>query len=134
MEYNWTGLNIKLLAGGILLFWIGKILVSSKESRRSSCTLLKRQPVVFTGANCRPTRCGWSELCSYWLTQNGRSGIGCSWNGTPLIRKACREFSNKINWITADIGVILAFTEKKMFYFNQKSEVPLKNSKTNRGP
>jgi hypothetical protein len=33
----------------------------------------------------------------------------------------------KINRITAAIGVILAFTGKKMFYFNQKSEVPPKN-------
>jgi hypothetical protein len=32
------------------------------------------------------------------------------------------------------VGVILAFTGKKMLYFNQKSEVPLKNSKTSRGP
>ena len=31
---------------------------------------------------------------------------------------ACREFRYKINRITADIGVILAFTGKKMFYFN----------------
>jgi hypothetical protein len=28
------------------------------------------------------------------------------------------EFRYKINWITAAIGVILAITEKKMFYFN----------------
>ncbi len=54
--------------------------------------------------------------------------IGCSWNATALIEKACREFSNKINRITAAIGVILAFTGKKMFYFNKKSEVP-QNSK-----
>jgi hypothetical protein len=47
---------------------------------------------------------------------------------------ACREFSYKINQITAAIGVILAFTRKKKFYFNKKSEVPLKNSKTTRGP
>jgi hypothetical protein len=32
------------------------------------------------------------------------------------------------------IGVILAVTGKKMFYFKQKSEKPLKNSKTCRGP
>jgi hypothetical protein len=31
-----------------------------------------------------------------------------------------------------DIGVILAFTGKKMFYFNKKSELPQKNSKTSR--
>ena len=55
-------------------------------------------------------------------------------NATALIEKAYREFSNKINRITAAIGVILAFTGKKMFYFNQKSESPLKNSKTSRGP
>ncbi len=35
-----------------------------------------------------------------------------------LVWKACREFSYKINRITVDIGVILAFTGKKMFYFN----------------
>jgi hypothetical protein len=60
--------------------------------------------------------------------------IGCSKYATALIGKACWEFSNKINRITAVIGVILAFTGKKRFYFNQKSEVPLKNSKTSRGP
>ncbi len=32
------------------------------------------------------------------------------------------------------IGMILAFTGKKMFYVNSKSEVPPKNSKTSRGP
>ncbi len=44
-----------------------------------------------------------------------------------LVWKACREFSYKINRITAAIGLILSFTGKKMFYFNQKSEVPPKN-------
>ncbi len=39
-------------------------------------------------------------------------------NFTALIGKACREFSNKINRITAVIGMILAFTGKNMFYFN----------------
>jgi hypothetical protein len=46
---------------------------------------------------------------------------------------ACREFSYKINQTTAAIDVILAFTGKKMFYFNLKSEGPQKNSKTSRG-
>jgi hypothetical protein len=32
--------------------------------------------------------------------------------------RACREFSNKINRITAAIGVILAFNGKKIFNFN----------------
>ncbi len=32
--------------------------------------------------------------------------------------KACQEFRYKINQITAAIGVFLAFTRKKMFYFN----------------
>ncbi len=32
--------------------------------------------------------------------------------------KACWEFSYKINRITAAISVILAFTGKRMFYFN----------------
>jgi hypothetical protein len=50
-----------------------------------------------------------------------------------MVWKACREFRYKINRITADIGVILAFTGKKMFYFNKKSEGPPKNSKTSRG-
>ncbi len=45
-----------------------------------------------------------------------------------LVWKACREFNYKINLTTAAIGVILAFTGKKMFYFNLKSEGPLKNS------
>jgi hypothetical protein len=44
--------------------------------------------------------------------------IGCSLNGTPMVWKACREFRYKINRRTAAIGVILAFTGKKMFYFN----------------
>jgi hypothetical protein len=39
----------------------------------------------------------------------------------------------QINRITAAIGVILAFTGKKIFYFNLKSEVPPKNSRTSRG-
>ncbi len=41
--------------------------------------------------------------------------------------KTCWEFNYKINRITAAIGVILQFTGKKMFYFNQKLEVPPKN-------
>jgi hypothetical protein len=52
----------------------------------------------------------------------------------PQVRKACREYRCKNNRITQVIGVILAFTGKKMFYFNQKSEVSLKNSITSRGP
>jgi hypothetical protein len=40
----------------------------------------------------------------------------------------------KNNRNTEAIGVILAFTGKKMFYFNQKSDVPLKNSKTSCSP
>jgi hypothetical protein len=32
--------------------------------------------------------------------------------------EACRKFRYKINRITAAIGVILAVTGKKMFYFN----------------
>jgi hypothetical protein len=40
------------------------------------------------------------------------------------------RFRYKINRITAAIGVILAFTGKKMFYFNKKSEGPPENSKT----
>ncbi len=39
MEYSWTGLNVKLLAGCILLFWIGVILVPCKESWRRVFTL-----------------------------------------------------------------------------------------------
>jgi hypothetical protein len=38
--------------------------------------------------------------------------------GTPMVWKGCWEFRYKINRITAAIGVILAFTGKKMFYFN----------------
>jgi len=77
----------------------------------------------------------WSALCSYWLTQNRR----CLWlvadkKTLPQVRKACREYRCKNNRITQVIGVILAFTGKKMFYFNQKSEVPLKNSIISRGP
>ncbi len=49
-------------------------------------------------------------------------------NVTALVWKACREFSYKNNRTTAAIGVILAFTGKKMFYFNLKSEGPPKNS------
>ena len=50
-----------------------------------------------------------------------------------LVQKACRVFSYKTNRVTWAIGVILAFTRKRMFYFNQKSEVHLKKSKTSRG-
>ncbi len=41
--------------------------------------------------------------------------IGYSENGSALLWKACREFSYKINRTTAAIGVILAFTGRKMF-------------------
>jgi hypothetical protein len=44
------------------------------------------------------------------------------------IRKACREFSYKIDRIASAIGVILALSVKNMFYVNKKSEVPPKNS------
>jgi hypothetical protein len=44
--------------------------------------------------------------------------IGCSLNGHALERKACRELRHKINRITQAVGVILAFTGMKMFYFN----------------
>ncbi len=40
MEYNWTELNIKLLAGCIIQFWIGVKLIPCKESWRSFCTLV----------------------------------------------------------------------------------------------
>ncbi len=143
MDYNWTGLNVKLLAGCIfpffwkvwwqdatlfvyiwfityihsfnhntfirrhslkplsissslvcsvgktqwvawtciLLFWIGVILVPCKESWRRFCTLhtvpAVRQ-VVFADVQITIRQrvavllvLGyWSELCSYWLTQN----------------------------------------------------------------
>jgi hypothetical protein len=39
VEYNRTRLNVKLLAGCIVLFRIVAILVSCKESRHSFCTL-----------------------------------------------------------------------------------------------
>ncbi len=39
-------------------------------------------------------------------------------NDTALLWKACRQFSYNINRRTEAIGVILAFTGKKMFYFN----------------
>jgi hypothetical protein len=35
-----------------------------------------------------------------------------------IAASACREFSYKINRTTAAISVILAFTGKRMFYFN----------------
>ncbi len=53
---------------------------------------------------------------------------------TALVQKACRESSYKIKRITLAIGLILAFTRKKMFNFNKKSELPMKNSKTSSGP
>jgi hypothetical protein len=53
----------------------------------------------------------WSELCSNWLTQNRHYD-------TALIRTACLKFRNKINRIIKAIGSNLAFTGKKMFYFN----------------
>jgi hypothetical protein len=39
----------------------------------------------------------------------------------------------RVNRTTAAIGVLFAFTGKKMFCFNQKSEVPPKNLETSRG-
>ncbi len=79
---NLTGLNVKLLAGCILLFWTSIILLSSLESWHSSCTLHKifywesgAPSGIYWCANCRPTWCEQSELCSYWLTQNRR----CLW-------------------------------------------------------
>jgi hypothetical protein len=39
----------------------------------------------------------------------------------------------QISRTTAAISVILAFTGKRMFHFNQKSEVHLKKSETSRG-
>ncbi len=39
-------------------------------------------------------------------------------NGAALVRKACRKFRYKNNRTTAAIGVILAFTGERMFYFN----------------
>jgi hypothetical protein len=47
--------------------------------------------------------------------------------------KGLPGFNYKINLTTVAIGVILAFTGKRMFYCNQKSEVHLKKSKTSRG-
>ena len=35
-----------------------------------------------------------------------------------LVEKACRVFNYKTNRITWAIGVILAFTGERMFYFN----------------
>ncbi len=40
------------------------------------------------------------------------------WLLTALVRKACRKFMYKDNRTTAGIGVILAFTGERMFYFN----------------
>ncbi len=80
VEYNRLGMNVELLAGCILLFQIGAILVSCKESRQSFCTLHESlycasgaPSGIYWCANNNPTelqfsRC--SELCSYWLTQN----------------------------------------------------------------
>jgi hypothetical protein len=58
-----------------------------------------------------------------------KTGAASDW----WVQKACRVFSNKTNRITS-IGVILAFTGKKRFYVNEKSELPSKNLKTSRGP
>jgi hypothetical protein len=54
--------------------------------------------------------------------------IGYSLKGLPGV-----QLLYKINRTTGAIGVILAFTGKKMFYFTLKSEGPPKNSKTSRG-
>ncbi len=43
-----------------------------------------------------------------------------------------RLAGSSVTKLTAVIGVILAFTGKKMFYFTLKSEGPPKNSKTSR--
>ncbi len=59
------------------------------------------------GQSFAPIGCHKKDTASDW----------CSKNGTSLVWKACLEASYKINRITSIIGVILAFTGKKMFYF-----------------
>jgi hypothetical protein len=52
---------------------------------------------------------------SYWLTQTDAAS---NWLLIKRQCQACRESSSKINLIAQAIGVIFAFTGKKMFYFN----------------
>ncbi len=80
VEYNWTGLNVKLLAGCILLFQIRAILVPCKKIgvvsalSMKACTGLAVRQVVFSDVQITIdrelefSRC--SELCFYWLSQN----------------------------------------------------------------
>ncbi len=89
VEYNWTGLNVNLLAASALLFWIGVILVSSAESRRSSCTLHKMKvvrQVVFTdvliagwlnvdGQSFAPIGLHKIDAASDWLLMKGLPGV-----------------------------------------------------------
>jgi hypothetical protein len=76
---------------------------------RKSCIVQAVCQVVFTDV-----------LIVGRLDGNGQSfaPIGLHKIDTVWVQKACREFSYKINRITAVIGVILAFTGKKMFNFN----------------
>jgi hypothetical protein len=77
----------------------------------------------------------WSEHCSNWLTQTDAASDWLLIKRHYIGKKGLPGVQvQKIIGLHIVIGVILAFTGKKMFYFNQKSEVPLKNSKTSRGP
>ena len=138
MDYNWTGLNVKLLAASALLFWIGVILASSRESRRSSCTLHKivywasgAPSGIYWCANCRPTWCGRSDLCSYWLTQKRR----CLW---LVAHKTALHWYGRLAGrpVTKLIGYI---SYRRHFSIYRKEDVlflqlPPINSKTSRGP
>ncbi len=62
-----------------------------------------------------------------WLNVDGQSfapiglhkiDAASDWLLTALVLKACQKFKYKDNRTTAAIGVILAFTGERMFYFN----------------
>ncbi len=86
MEYNWTGLNVKLLAASALLFCIGVILYRVKKvgvvpaRSRKSCIVQAVRQVVFTDV-----------LIVGRLDVDGQSfapiGQGCEWNDRSLIRE-----------------------------------------------
>ncbi len=109
-----TGMNVKLLAGCILLFQIGAILLSCKESGLSFCTLHESlynptESCSFPGAqSSAPIGLHKTDAASGWLFIKR----------SALEQKACREARYKINRTTEAVGVILAFTGKKMFYLN----------------
>ncbi len=146
VENNWTGLNVhctvKLLDTCILLFWIRVILVSTKKSWRRFCMLHK---IFIRPAVCQVALTDvqktirqrvavllvlgyWSELWSYWLSQNSC----CLWldalkTTLSWLERLAESLGTKL------IGLLQAYWRDFSIYwkedvlFQLKSEVPPKN-------